>query len=379
MEHDASSSSSSQAASSPPESVPIAVMQQMQAHMHYLQQQVQAQQAQMQHAAEQAAVQAAAHLQQVGSGAVGRSLPKMRQPSLFRGQVGQSVDAWVSELKQQFAYYGRAFEDEANRVRFAVAHLAPGTAALLWWEAEPNKEQVTTFEAFVERLHTRFRPVQAAMLARQQLGKLKQGPREAASGFASRFQSTLAPITDMSAADQVHHFVTALQPHIGKEVLSKLPTTLAEAIEHAVLFETRSNLGRSGLVAFPSRMQSGGYSTSAHASSSVPMDVNNVEEHEAADEHGPSEPSAPAASATSDAPLRLLMAKLQSMEQRISAMAPGGQSRSGAQRRNGNGRSERVPGLRPGEIDRRRAERLCFRCGEPGHQKADCQQGRSHF
>jgi len=346
--------------------------------MQYLQQQLQSQQAQLQ----QAAAQAAAHTLQASSGASGRGLPKMRQASLFRGQVGQSADVWIAELKQQFDYYERAFVDESDRVRFAVAHLAPGTAALLWWEAELNKEQVTTFAAFVERLHARFRPVQAAMLARQQVGKLKQDAREATSGFASRFQSALAPITDMAAADQVHHFISALQPHIAKEVLGKLPGTLAEAIEHAVLFETKSNLGRSGLSAFPSRMQSGGYPSSSHASSSAPMDVNNVEEHEASDEHAAmSESSSSSTSAPSDVPLRLLMAKLQSMEQRISAIAPGGQSRNGAPRRNGNGnaRTERVQGLRPGEIDRRRAERLCFRCGEPGHQKVDCPQGRSHF
>lgn len=375
MEHHASSSSSS---SSPESGTAAMQMQQMQAHMQYLQQQVQAQQVQLQ----QAAAQAAAHTLQASSATSGRSLPKLRQPSLFKGQVGQAVDLWVAELGQQFAYYGQAFEDESNRVRFAVAHLAPGTAALLWWEAEPHKEQVTTFAAFVERLHARFRPVQAAMLARQQVGKLKQGAREAASGFASRFQSALAPITDMSAADQVHHFISALQPHIAKEVLGKLPGTLAEAIEHAVLFETKSNLGRSGLSAFPSRMQSGGYSSSSHASSSAPMDVNNVEEHDASEEPAaPSESSASSASAQSDAPLRLLMAKLQSMEQRISAIAPGGQGRSGAPRRNGssNARTERVQGLRPGEIDRRRNERLCFRCGEPGHQKVDCPQSRSHF
>ena len=375
MEHHAPSSSSSHAASSPSETVSAATLQQMQAHMQYLQQQLQSQQAQLQQAAAQAA---AAHTQQAGSGTSGRSLPKMRQPSLFKGQVGQSVDAWVGELKQQFAYYERAFVDEADRVRFAVAHLAPGTAALLWWEAELNKEQVTTFAAFVERLHARFRPVQAAMLARQQVGKLKQGVRESASSFASRFQTTLAPITDMSAADQVHHFISALQPYIAKEVLGKLPATLADAIEHAVMVETKSNLGRSVPTAFPARMQSGAYSSSAHSSSSTPMDVNHVEEREVSEENAPVESSVPSASMP-DAPLRLLMAKLQSMEQRITAMAPGGQARNGAPRRSGNARTERVQGLPRGEIDRRRAERLCFRCGEPGHQKADCQQGRSHF
>jgi hypothetical protein len=82
-----------------------------------------------------------------------------------------------------------------------------------------------------------------------------------------------------------------------------------------------------------------------------------------------------------DAPLRLLMTKLSSLEQRIAAITPGGQSRNGAPRRNGNvnARRDRVPGLASGEIDRRLAERLCFRCGEPGHQKADCPQRRSHF
>lgn len=374
MESHASSSSAPHATPSPSETVSAAMLHQMQAGMQYLQKELQSlQQAQLQ----QAEAQTAAHsLQQAVSSASKRNLPRMPPASQFKGQVGQSVDAWIGELQQRFDYYD--INEEANRLRFAVAHLAPGTAASLWWDAELHKETVTTFALFVARLHARFRPVQAAMLARQQMGKLKQGGRESVNGFASRFQTTLSLIKDMGEADQVHHFISALQPHIAKEVLGKLPTTLADAIEQAVLFEAKSNLGRSGFAAFPSRMQSGGYSSSAHASTSVPMDVNHVEEHEVSDDHAPMESDTPSVS-TSDAPLRLLMAKLQSMEQRISAMAPNGQSRNGAPRRNGHARNERVQGLRPGEIDRRRAERLCFRCGEPGHQKADCPQGRSNF
>lgn len=34
--------------------------------------------------------------------------------------------------------------------------------------------------------------------------------------------------------------------------------------------------------------------------------------------------------------------------------------------------SSRVPGLKPGEIDRRKREGLCFRCGKKDHMKRDC-------
>jgi hypothetical protein len=97
-------------------------------------------------------------------------LPRIRQPSSFSGSMGSMVDDWISELQQQFAYYGGKFPDDLSKVRFAVAYLTG--AAMHWWEHQ-DQPAITTWAGFVLALHGRFRPVHAAMLARQKLGKLR--------------------------------------------------------------------------------------------------------------------------------------------------------------------------------------------------------------
>ena len=62
------------------------------------------------------------------------SLPKIGAPSQFKGEMGFAVDDWICELEQQFAYYNRAFPDDASRIKFAVAYLHG--PAVHWWDKE---------------------------------------------------------------------------------------------------------------------------------------------------------------------------------------------------------------------------------------------------
>ena len=175
---------------------------QMQQQMQAMYQQIQQQQQQLQARNRQP------HMPQhniASASAVSRppEMPKIRQPSSFSGAMGFVVDDWISEMQQQFAYYGSRFPDDAAKVRFAVAYLTG--AAMHWWE---HQEPTTVWSEFIERLHGRFRPVHAAMLARQKLGHLRQRPGQSVNQYVGVFQNTLTPIIDMGDMDQVHHFVT---------------------------------------------------------------------------------------------------------------------------------------------------------------------------
>ena len=172
-------------------------------------------------------------------------LPKIRTPSSFAGAMGFAVDDWISEMQQQFVYYGASFPDDAARVRYAVAFLSG--SALHWWEHEPGAQSVVSWSEFVRRLHARFRPVQAAMLARQRLGKLRQSERHTVNQYVGAFQTVLTPIVDMGDADQVHHFVNGLLPSIAAKVWERHPKTLVEAIDYAVSVEAMGNFGRAAM------------------------------------------------------------------------------------------------------------------------------------
>jgi len=325
---------------------------QLRADIQHLYGQVQAQQGVIQQASQRQAVASAA-----GVAAARAFLPKLRQPSQFKGEMGFAVDDWISEMEQQYAYYDIA--EPAARIKMAVAGLAG--PAIHWWEHEPNRMAVNTWELFVARLHARFRPVQAAMIARQRLDKLRQKAGQSVNAYANQFQSTLTPIGDMGAADQVHHFVNGLLPHVAGKVWERHPVDLRTAIDAAVSVEAMGNFGRA---AGPSGFaRHGGFSASP--SSSTPMDINQVgfeskEEFEQTESY---------ASSAMDPVSVAILAKLEAMNLRINALAHGSAAIPGG-KKGSNG--DKVPGLKSGDIDRLRAENRCFRCKKKGHFKREC-------
>ena len=280
-------------------------------------------------------------------------LPKLKGPSSFKGDMGFAVDDWISEMEQQFGYYD--IVDPAIRIKMAVASLAG--PAIHWWEHEPNRGAVNSWELFKARLHARFRPVQAAMVARQRLDKLRQKVGQSVNAYANVFQSTLTPIGDMGAADQVHHFVNGLVPYVAGKVWERHPVDLRSAIDAAVSVEAMGNFGRA---AGP-----GGFvRPSGASSSSAPMDLNLVGFESKEDAEEPESTPLGADSVTS-----AILAKLESMNLRINALAQGG---AGAPAGKKGSHGDKVAGLKPGDIDRLRAENRCFRCKKKGHFKREC-------
>jgi len=292
-------------------------------------------------------------------------LPKIRQPSTFSGAMGFVVDDWVGEMEQQFSYYGAKFPDAGAQIRYAVAYLAG--PAMHWWEHEPGREllknDALSWEAFVKLLHSRFRPVQAAMLARQRLGKLSQRAGQTVNQYTSAFQITMTPIVDMGDADQVHHYVNGLLGQIASKVWEKHPTDLRTAIDYAVSVEAMGNYGRAA--AYVGHSFAGRGATSSASSSGVPMDtsLNNIEDHAGehcqADEHVD--------------PVSALVSKMESvLDSRLNALfgaARNPSSNGGSARRFGG---PPISGLKPGEIGKLMSEGRCFRCKKTGHMKNEC-------
>ena len=351
-------------ASSSPVSIDAAMLTQMQQQIHSLHQQVQQNNAVAQ---QLQAVQQAVHGVAAAAGAHS-GLPKIRQPSLFRGEMGFAVDDWISEMEQQFAYYDRKFPDAASRIKFAVAFFAG--PAVHWWDHEPNKAAITTWADFIKTLHARFRPVQAAMIARQRLDKLRQRPGQSVNQYVNAFRTTLTPISDMGDADQVHHFVNGLLPIVAGKVWERHPKTLPDAIDYAVSVEAMSNFGRAAAPAAYNGRAQGASSPGYSSAASVPMDVNNIamgEQNES--EVETSAPRFHDEPSRADSALQAMLAKMEALEHRVLAIAGGGGASSS---RGGRSGDQRVTGLKAGEIDSLMREGKCFRCKQKGHMKRDC-------
>jgi hypothetical protein len=300
----------------------------------------------------------------------GRDLPRIRQPSQFVGAMGFGVDDWIGEMLQQFAYYGDRFPDDSARIRFAVAFLAG--PAMHWWEHEADRATLADWSEFVRRLHARFRPVQAAMLARQRLGKLTQRAGQSVNQYTSAFQVTLTPIVDMGDADQVHHYVNGLLGSVAAKVWERHPTTLKQAIDFAVSVEAMSNYGRAAMAPTSSSYRPSYVGGSSQHHTSAPMEVNHIEDEPVA--MGGSDYSLPGAQPMLD-PVVVMLAKMESMEQRLNAIHQSGAGLSfgGGRRDQGHDRS-RIPDLKPGEIGRLQKDGRCFRCKQKGHMKNECPQ-----
>jgi hypothetical protein len=347
-----------------------AELQRMQQQMAQLYAELQSQRAQLQQAQQQAQHAAAASAA-TGSAQPAPSvprppeLPKIPAPAAFKGETGFVVDTFIRDLTRVFDFHRLA--SDSSRIAYAVSFLA-GPAST-WWDSlgAAERARLETWASFVECLRARFRPVQAAMLARQRLDQLRQKASQSVNAYSHAFQMTLTPITDMSDADQVHHFINGLLAPIAGKVLEKQPATLKDAIDAAVSIEAMRNFGRAGATfnvpSYTSR--SGGHGASS-SSSGVPMDVNNVN----------AEPDLSGAESEAIAPADpngALMAMLQSMEQRINALA---QQRSSAPRApassSSKGKSGRVPGLSAEEARQLLRERRCLACKKPGHFKREC-------
>lgn len=328
-----------------------------------------------------------AHRSPVASSSSGSSGPSQRTgypkgptPPEFNGSKTNSfeIDSWVRDMKTQFEFYGSSvFPDDPAKVRHAAMYLK-GRAAE-WWESEDKSTGVNLdWSRFVARLHERYRPMQAAVVARERLRRLKQTGH--VSAYADLFQKELTPITDMTPSDQIFNFVSGLSnAAVANKVREKEPKSLHEAMDIAVRAE--AFLAPGGRSSYQGSFRQGG---GIQANGSVPMDVNAMgfqeyDESEQTDHNLPVHDQGGNPMANETGLAATLLAKMEEMVQhRVNAMM------QSSFKKNSNPPSgDRVPGLKSSDIDRLRSEGRCFRCKQKGHNKSECPQrsgmGKSSF
>lgn len=219
---------------------------------------------------------------------------KPSKPPTFHGDRRSNAEVWLLELENYFTVIN--VMDGGQRIAFAVSQLRD--LAVVWWkqaiqQAEQNPEIKTNWETFKKLLLDNYLPVSAAETSRAALYRLKQQGSVAA--YCDIFLRHLNNVDDMNLADQMFLFKQGLQTYIAKEVNQKGPKTLAECMSFAQRAEienrTYRNLNleqknrsfRNGLgnqfninTAYNNGFNRYGTTNNSSNSYSVPMELNNI-------------------------------------------------------------------------------------------------------
>lgn len=314
---------------------------------------------------------------------------KLPQPDKFKGDIGTDCDRWIRSLERYYEFLGVDASDP-RRVSVAVLHFSDN--AELWWEnlgSQGRAAASATWETFVQTLLSRFRPVLQAEFARNRLFAVKQAPSESVSSLVHRFLRELGPIEqEMHTKDQIHHFRAALK---DRRIVYKLhetkPSSLAEAIQVATNWEAQfASAGGAGSSTMPfMRTGHSGYGSSmvprvssSSSSSSVPMEISQLEQamfDDSAMAHTPESASAPAAALKELSTTEVMKQLVEMQKSFIAVMSQRGGNQGAPRRDLSKKRGQFVQGLDPALVQDRLRKGQCIKCGEKGHMKNECTNG----
>ena len=326
--------------------------QQMQVALIQLQAQLQAQQLQQVQSDQQVRLlQAAAVAQQHAAPAyhaAARPLVRIPDASSYDGLASTSLDRWVQDVNQQFAYYGIA--TDAEQVRVACALLKG--QALDWWAEHAGPARPATWAAFVAGLKARFQLVTNSQQARVQLDALHQGSKSTAD-FISAFKGLVGRVPGMTDEEQMHHFLRAVRPSTAQTLQVQGVATMTAA------FNMAARVG--GIT--EKHAHSTPHASAANNGGGA-MDLSNIEGLEGSTDGS----GAPVSRAE-------FLEMLNAMREQRRPFASGASSSSG-----GGGRKFGLPtihGFTPAKVKEYMEGGKCFKCGEVGHQSRGCPKKKS--
>ena len=186
-----------------------------------------------------------------------------KEPPMYTGAATDDVYLWTSLVKQYFVFMKGDAEQE---VAFAATLLRG--AAHEWYMGyekrngnRPARDWPTLMQAILERFGSNVREQEA----HAKLLTISQGKRSVRE-YTSEFETLLGRLSTRDEATWQRMFVWGLQPHLGKAVALKYPTSIAQAAGHAEEIELaikasqRPNLHQPGARATVSYNARGGSS-----------------------------------------------------------------------------------------------------------------------
>ena len=239
------------------------------------------------------------------------------RPAKYTGEFNDDVISWINKMQLYFDSLKIASDD----VKLSISVLNLDGRAIRWMTGLVELKQVpVTWDAFKEDIKKQFRNVNAVRLARDKLDKLVQV--NSVSTYNDTFVTLLTDIGDqMDDKERLYRYTKGLKPEQQMRVVTANPSTLKEAMEIAhnidsILWSVKQS----------NRYQQ--YKNNTN-SSSAPMELDSIK-------HKPNSSN--------------------SNDSSISSYKP----------RRG------ISNVDPKEVDRRKREGLCLRCGKAGHRIATC-------
>jgi hypothetical protein len=268
---------------------------------------------------------------------------KAAKPSMYSGDMGSDVDAWLF-MVLQYAYITGIADDD--RVKWAATYLT-GKAAT-WWrgmvmqQAEGDIDRVT-WDQFCIGLKGMFKPVNAKKIARDKLAALKQ--THSVAKYNYDITQLFLEIGDIHESEKLDRYVRGLKDKVRMEVELTEPTTLAVAMSKAQRVDG---------ITYHSRMMSNMDHTSSHTYRTSNNDASAMDLGMIGDDDDTG-----------------------GMSDTLNAMGVASMQRADSSMRSNNSRG----GSRPFSPRQRVSQevfrycqehRLCLRCKEPGHIARVC-------
>lgn len=296
------------------------------------------------------------------------------KPVKFKGtkEDADHVEGWLFSLEKTFEYYPGSMETDKARIAYAITML--DSHALLWWrymekEAVMGRSNLpSTWVDFCGALIKRFMPINAERTARDKLLVLKQ--TGSVSAYAMEMQRLLLLVPDKSPADQLHAFITGLKPALQKELLTKDPKDLHEAIDMADRIDllTYRSMGR--------WTPKTTVNTPRITQGPTPMELGAMQEMRSRKGNGGhSQAKDEALCARLEEELCALKARIQSkpkytQPKREVPYKPNLSSNVQAKAGTNNN---------SWQLDKLKAMGLCYRCHQPGHRFFECPQNPANM
>lgn len=162
--------------------------------------------------------------------------PRLPLP-LFHGRDGESVTTW---LFQANAAFESVKASDAYRLNAVISML--GGAALQWYHnwtlmvEQGRRQRLVSWKDFESEIRKEFQAPHQQQLLRERLSRTKQ--IGTVQQYAHQFRSILNQIEEMNEMDMISYFTRGLQTRTRGEVKYRAPTTLKDAIDIAITYDT---------------------------------------------------------------------------------------------------------------------------------------------
>jgi hypothetical protein len=306
--------------------------------------------------------------------------PAIPNPKQFTGEAigGYTIDDWIDDVEKQIRHHNTYFTTDAVVVEFASSYLSGKANG--WWKSTQEERRTgglpttNTWSDMKREMLERFRPIEAATLARMALDKMQQ--KGSVPSYTEYFYKQMMYIKDMSVPDQLHCYTRGLKPFIRGEVMKAKPATIHEAVNIASTAESLQSMSQPQLKYSTGTSRFG--SSSSNHSGGVPMELSNINQQGNPDDGSSNVSSSSSGASMSREQLLNVIIELQKnqVQHSINAMFnPNSNSNSTS---NSN-KKHRVPGVTKSEYERCRAEGLCINCKQPNHISKDCKNAYLKF